>query len=183
MRVCNSRKLDVTLLQACSELKQLTLEIDVVIHAIGILTALPAILEENEQIEYLSLGAGNTGREFDLETSSRIAEFKFINWRGGPESIRQNSLFKDFFWLAESDTTKNRYLYVLDTEKPLKFLNGKRALSSVTSKDARLAKAISERYGTRFSRVGDYYRFRKDSVNIVDVSAISPNLSELNRSK
>jgi hypothetical protein len=45
-----------------------------------------------------------TGRSFDLETSYRVAvaEFKFIRWQGGPESIRQNQLFKDFYLLARS---------------------------------------------------------------------------------
>jgi hypothetical protein len=32
------------------------------------------------------IGAGYTGREFDLETNYRVAEFKFIHWRGGPEA-------------------------------------------------------------------------------------------------
>ena len=59
-------------------------QINVLIHSIGILLSLPKILENNEIIEYLSLGAGNTGRQFDLETNCRIAEFKFINWQGGP---------------------------------------------------------------------------------------------------
>ena len=66
-------------------------------------------------IEYVSLGAGNTGRAFDLETNQRIAEFKFIHWQGGPESIRQNSLFKDFYEMAEYDTRKQKFLYVLGT--------------------------------------------------------------------
>jgi hypothetical protein len=45
-----------------------------------------------------------TGRSFDLETSYRVAvaELKFIRWQGGPESIRQNQLFKDFYLLAGS---------------------------------------------------------------------------------
>jgi hypothetical protein len=44
-----------------------------------------------------------TGRSFDLETSDRVAvaEFKFIRWQGGPESIRQNQLFK-LYLLARS---------------------------------------------------------------------------------
>ncbi|WP_283814259.1 hypothetical protein [Bradyrhizobium aeschynomenes] len=41
---------------------------------------LPHILEEGEIVDYVSLGAGNTGRPFDLETNRRIAEFKFIHW-------------------------------------------------------------------------------------------------------
>jgi hypothetical protein len=63
-----------------------------VIHALGILLCLPHILRPGEVIDYVSLGAGNTGRAFDLETSLRVAEFKFIHGQGGPGSIRQNSL-------------------------------------------------------------------------------------------
>jgi hypothetical protein len=61
------------------------------------------ILRPGEVIDCVSLGAGNTGRAFDLETNLRIAEFKFIHWQGGPESIRQNSLFKDFYEMAEHE--------------------------------------------------------------------------------
>lgn len=69
-------------------------KVNVVIHALGILLCLPHILEADGTVQYVSLGAGNTGRQFDLETDRRVAEFKFIQWQGGPESIRQNSLFK-----------------------------------------------------------------------------------------
>lgn len=111
-------------LAAAAEIKRMAGQINVAIHALGILLCLPHILGEDEVVEYVSLGAGNTGREFDLETNHRIAEFKFIRWHGGPESIRQNSIFKDFFLLAESAVEKEKYLYVLGTEHPLKFFNG-----------------------------------------------------------
>jgi hypothetical protein len=100
-------------LSAAASLKRLAGQVNVAIHATGILLCLPHILEAEEIIEYVSLGAGNTGREFDLETNRRIAEFKFIHWRGGAESIRQNLLFKDFYLLAESKSSKRKYLYVL----------------------------------------------------------------------
>src|SRR5271163_3729460 len=96
-------------LGAAGQVKQLAGQINVVIHALGILLCLPHILRPGEIIEYVSLGAGNTGRAFDLETSLRIAEFKFIHWQGGPESIRQNSLFKDFYEMAEHETHKEKY--------------------------------------------------------------------------
>jgi hypothetical protein len=32
-----------------------------------------------EQVEKVSLGAGNSGREFDRETNYRVAEFKFVH--------------------------------------------------------------------------------------------------------
>jgi hypothetical protein len=66
-------------------------------------------LEPAERVEYLSLGAGNTGKAFDLETDLRVCEFKFINWQGGAEAIRQNALFKDLYLLAEASTAKRKY--------------------------------------------------------------------------
>jgi len=74
-------------LGAAALVKRLASQINVVVHALGILLCLPRILRPGEAIDYVSLGAGNTGRAFDLETNQRIAEFKFIRWQGGPESM------------------------------------------------------------------------------------------------
>ncbi|MGH6995867.1 MAG: hypothetical protein ACREES_09225, partial [Stellaceae bacterium] len=117
-------------LVAAGLLKAVAGQINVVIHALGILLCIPHILEKGELIENVSLGAGNSGRAHDLETSHRIAEFKFIRWRGH-DAVRENSLFKDYFSLAASQLPKRKYLYLLGTDYPLKFLNGGRALSSV----------------------------------------------------
>ena len=95
-------------------------QINVVIHALGILLCLPHILRPGEVIDYVSLGAGNTGRAFDLETSLRIAEFKFIHWQGGPESIRQNSLFKDFYEMAEHETQNRPHNGKVPDARPVK---------------------------------------------------------------
>jgi hypothetical protein len=158
--------------------KRLAGQIHVVIHALGILLCLPRILEEGERLEYVSLGAGNTGRNFDLETNARIAEFKFISWQGGPESVRQNSLFKDFFFLAEYEGSKRRYLYVLGTEYPLKFFNGNRALSSVlTHRDVQ--KQFHSKCGDAYWTVREYYTQRKHLVTIEDVSPWIPELLEV----
>ena len=86
-KLCKTNNLDSKLLTASFEIKEIAPQVNVVIHAAGILTALPAILEKGEKVEYLSLGAGNTGKAFDLETNHRVAEFKFIHWKGGAESI------------------------------------------------------------------------------------------------
>ncbi len=110
--MCEKENLTPSLLQAAFQIKRLAGQINVLIHGVGILAAIPKILDEDEHIEYLSLGAGNTGRLFDLETDKRIAEFKFINWQGGAEAIRQNSLFKDFYNLVEYETHKKRFLYL-----------------------------------------------------------------------
>lgn len=163
-------------LAAAAEMKRLAGQINVTIHALGILHSLPHILEPDERIHYVSLGAGNTGRAFDLETNLRVAEFKFIRWRGGPESIRQNSVFKDYLLLAENPTPKRKYLYLLGTEQALKFLRGGRALSSVLSRNDKLRKMFAERFGDTFPTVGDYFAAHAGAVQIEDVS---PWLSEL----
>jgi hypothetical protein len=46
------------LLASAYELKRAASEINVIIHAIGILLCLPHILEPDERVQYLSLGAG-----------------------------------------------------------------------------------------------------------------------------
>ena len=151
-------------------------QINVVIHALGILLCLPHILRQGETIEYVSLGAGNTGRAFDLETNQRIGEFKFIHWQGGPESIRQNSLFKDFYEMAEHETKKEKYLYVLGTEHAEKFFNGGRALSSVLKGNATLGKKVADKFADRYRTVREYYLPRKGLVVIQDVSSFVPEL-------
>jgi hypothetical protein len=174
-------RIDSGVLVAAYSIKRLAGEINVVIHTLGILLSLPHILEEGEAVESLSLGAGNTGRKFDLETNRRIAEFKFITWRGGPESIRQNTLFKDFYLLAEEETEKRRCLYVVGTEKPLRFLTGGRDLASVMSKDLGLWRTFQGRYGDTLRRVRDYYQLRKSRVEIVDIAAVVPGFADATR--
>ncbi len=126
-------------------------------------------------VQYVSLGAGNTGREFDLETNQRVAEFKFIHWQGGAEVIRQNALFKDFYNLAESASKKDKYVYVLGVDFPLKFLNGNRSMSSVLSRHVRLANAFKAKY-PKCEVVRDYFALRKSDVKIEDVSSYLPGL-------
>jgi hypothetical protein len=160
------------LLSSAYVLKDAAGEINVVIHALGILLLVPQILLAEERVEYLSLGAGNTGRPFDLETNFRVAEFKFSRWRGGADTIRQNSMFKDFFQLAEYSTDKQKYLYILDLPLQLQFLHGRRALSSVTSKNAKIASDFNQLYGGRFQTVRDYFSFRRDAVKLVDMEPL-----------
>jgi hypothetical protein len=163
-------------LGAAGLIKQLAGQINVIILTLGILLCLPRILRSGEIIDYVSLGAGNTGRAFDLETNQRIAEFKFIHWQGGSESIRQNSLFKDFYEMAECVTPKEKYLYVLGTEHGEKFFNGRRALSSVLRGNVTLRKKFTDKFGDRYRAVRDYYLPRKGLVVIQDVSPFVPEL-------
>ena len=167
---CGSRKIDHTFLASALSIKKVAGQINVIIHAAGILHSLRSILEQGELVESVSLGAGNTGRKFDLETNFRVAEYKFIDWQGGPESIRQNGIFKDFFELAEHETTKRKFLYVVGTEFPLRFFRGGRALTSILSRQPLLLERIYTKYGKGITKVCEYYEIKKQDVNICDVS-------------
>jgi hypothetical protein len=170
--ILNRESVSRELLSGAYLLKRAAGQINVVIHALGILFVVPHILESGERIEYLSLGAGNTGRAFDLETTHRVAEFKFIHWQGGAETIRQNALFKDYYLLAEHSTPKRKYLYVLGTEHPLRFLRSGRSLKSIMSRNNMLWAEFQNRFGDRFSTVGEYFAYRQDDVCVVDISAM-----------
>jgi hypothetical protein len=166
-------------LAAAGSIKRLVGQINVVIHALGILLCLPKLLHADEVIEYVSLGAGNTGKPFDLETNRRIAEFKFIRWQGGPESIRQNALFKDFYLMARYASPKRKFLYVLGVEYPTRFFNSGRSLSSVLSGHAALQQQFVAEFGQQYRTVSDYYTPRQHSVTIEDVSPLIPQLTEI----
>lgn len=161
---------DQNTFRAAVEMKRLAAQIDVTVHALGILLCLPSILEPAERVQYVSLGAGNTGRDFDLETNFRVAEFKFIRWRGGAESIRQNQVFKDFFELAQSDTTKRKYLYLQGTYHALKFLQGGRSIDSILSRNHKVRTRFFTLHGKRFRKVREYFAAYHKDVNIVDIS-------------
>ena len=163
-------------LAAAGLVKRRAGQIDVIIHALGILQCLPEMLQPDELVESVFLGAGNTGKRFDLETNRRVAEFKFIAWRGGSEAIRQNSLFKDFYGLAEHDSPKSKHLYVLGTEHPLRFPNGQRAINSVLSRNAKILAEFRARY-PEYQVVRDYYLPRRDLVAIEDVTSMLPGLA------
>jgi hypothetical protein len=165
---------DLTMLKGAFELKKIAGEVNVAIHALGILASLPYILQPHERIIDLSLGAGNTGRNHDLETDLQIAEFKFIKWRGGAEAIRQNSLFVDIFRLAEHDTDRRRVVYLTSLDHPLRFLHGRRALTSILSGHSVIADRLDSIYGSQFSVVSEYWNSVDGRVELVDLSLIVP---------
>lgn len=170
--LCKLEKINGSFLTSARSIKKLAGQINVIIHAAGILRSLPMILEKGEKVESVSLGAGNTGKKFDLETNLRVAEYKFIDWQGGSETIRQNGIFKDFFELAESNTEKRKFLYVVGVDWPTKFLNGGRALSSVLSRHHLIAEKIAAKYGPGIKTVCDYYTIKKQDVTICDVEPL-----------
>lgn len=157
-------------LTAAASLKRIAAQVNTAIHALGIMLCLPHLLEDGEIVEYVSLGAGNTGRAFDLETNSRVAEFKFIHWQGTAETIRQNSIFKDFFLLEDYQTSKRKYLYVLGIAHPLKYFNARRAIASVLSKDEAVRDQFRNRFGDHYTTVREYFTDHGQAVFIEGVS-------------
>lgn len=91
--ILKHQRVTTALMRSAVEVKRAASQIDEIVHAVGTLLALQDILADDENIESLSLGAGNTGRSFDVETNKRVAEFTFIDWKGGAESIRKQKLF------------------------------------------------------------------------------------------
>lgn len=90
--------------------------------------------------------------------------------------MRQKALFKDFYSLAEANTTKERFLYVTDATYPRQFLNSQKATKSVMSRNIRLWECFQRRYGDRFSVVCEYFEYRQDLVKIVALSELLPDL-------
>jgi hypothetical protein len=168
--------IDARVLEAAFAIKKIASQINVTIHVLGIILSLPKILEPGEVIESVSLGAGNTGRKFDLETDRRIAEFKFISWKGGAEAVRQNQLFKDFYLLAEADSVKRKELYVTGALHPERFFASGRSIQSILSRNNRLWELFQAQHGERFSYVKEYIDFRRQEVRIIDLSELLPEL-------
>ena len=174
--ILTGNQIDLDILLAAMLIKKSSSQIDEIVHAIGILLALPSILREGERVESLSLAAGNTGKGFDLETDQRIAEFTFIQWQGGSEVIRQNKILKDFYFLAEEDTSKEKELYTIGTYYPEKFFRSKRSLPKILEGNAKLGDAFRKRYGTQYEKVRDYCIPRIELVALRDICVHIPIL-------
>jgi hypothetical protein len=164
------------LIRAAATVKELAGQVHVVMHAAGLLAALPHILEPNEIVESLSLGAGNAGRAHDLETDRGIAEFTFIDWRGS-DTIRQNKLFGDIINLMASRTSKRRIAYVLGLDHPMRFLLGRRSIESVLSRSSRARIRFEELHGdSTYTTVRDYWAYAKDEVEVIDLRELVPSV-------
>jgi len=152
-------------------IKQLSSQVDVMIHAFGTLYALLNILEPDEIIIEMSLGAGNTGKQYDVATSKRLAEFKFANWNSSSNTIRQNTIFKDFVGLVRYDDIEKRkkYIYCLDHSHVIDFFeNSGRNLQNVLSRNTIHQK--HEDLWDSYSSVKEYFNKHKNEVGIVDLN-------------
>ena len=162
-------------LNAALDVKSVMGQINVVVHTLGIINSLPYLLEDNEVVESVSLGADNASSEFDLITNKRIAEFKFITWRGN-DSMRLKTTFGDYYNLVEYNTEKEKYLYLTDCSYFRKFLNGRRSFSSILSKNNKIAKEFEAKYNNKYNFLNEYYDDNKFKVNLISLNDIAPDL-------
>jgi len=156
-------------------IKSLSAQVDVAIHAYGILLALSKILGDDERIEYLSLGAGNTGKPFDVSTLKRVAEFKFAQWADSRNAIRQNSIFKDFLELALYNDSggRKKYIYCYSAAAIIKFLSSSnRNLESVLSRNSIRKREKYSGYQLKYRVVKDFYVDFKNEVEIVELAGL-----------
>ena len=162
-------------LNAALDVKSVMGQINVIVHTLGIINSLPYLLEDNEVVESVSLGADNASSEFDLITNKRIAEFKFITWRGN-DSMRLKTTFGDYYNLVECNTEKEKYLYLTDCSYFEKFLNGRRSFSSILSKNNKIAKEFEAKYNNKYNFLNEYYDDNKFKVNLISLNDIAPDL-------
>jgi hypothetical protein len=161
----NTDSINHELIQAARSIKHAAAQIDVVLHAIGIVVLLPSILEDSEVVESLSLGAGSSeANRFDLETNRRIAEFTFIEWTGN-DNTRLQKMFKDFYRLSEFETQKRKELWLTDDAYVLKYFRSGSSIRSATHKHRDVWEAFQLKY-PEIGTVRDYYRVRGETVRI-----------------
>lgn len=159
-----AHQINADLLRAALFVKHSAAQIDVVIHALGILALLPTVLDPDETLESLSLGAGSSEKNrFDVETNRRVAEFTFIEWQGN-DNTRLQKMFKDFFRLAEYETTKTKELWLTDDQFVLKYLRSGTSIRSATHKHRNVWESFVEKY-PKLTKITEYYRLHESTVH------------------
>lgn len=144
------------------------------IHAAGIVLALPHVLDEGERITVRpSLAAGNdSSRPYDLRTDRRAAEFKFSQWKGS-DAMRKRQTFKDLVHLAASDAPRAE-LFVVGPE-PEAFL---RTCTSSAGWGLDRAKSVRELFVQRFgpleTTIAAFSATHASHVKIIDIRTLLP---------
>lgn len=163
------------LYEASLEVKRLSAQIDEMLHASGIIKCLPAILDNGEIIESLSLASGADGEGIDLVTNKRIAEFKFSKWQiGKANGMRKRQVFADLVQLYINPSKKKKELYVLSYDMVFKFVQSKKAMNkNVLSKSGGLDKKL-EAYLFKNKLEAIYLNdiYSKSNVKIIDIETI-----------
>lgn len=162
---------------AAKIIKEASSQIDEIVHASGIMIAKEVWLHKDEEVQYLSLGAGNHKEHFDMETNLRIAEFKFGKWNeNSANGIRRRGYFSNYISLLTANDHRSRYFVVEDKKSFLKFMNGKAAWRNVLSKNPtglkKMEKFIIENKKEHLVRVGEIYKEFEERVTILEYNQI-----------
>ena len=96
-----------------------------------------------------------------------------------PKGRGRKTLFQDFYKLAREETSKEKYLYLLNTEIPLRFLRGKSQVRNILNRNQSLLKDFEDRYGWKYPTVGDYYAAYRDQVKLVDLTKSVPGFADI----
>jgi len=146
--------------------------IDTLIHAAVITQTLPLILEPGEVITNRpSLGAGNdVARNYDLETSVRVAEFKLSSWKGA-DGMRKRGVFADVVGLSMDRTGRRRQVFVVGP------LPGRYLSTSRQKAVGALSKAALKLRGAGIDPDMSVAEFtRQAQVEVVDLTTLIPHL-------
>ena len=169
-----SAGITVDLLAAAVTVRARLGRISDLVHAAGIVLALPALLEEGERIEVLpSLAAGNDPkRPYDLQTDRRAVEFKFSQWKGA-DAMRKRQTFKDFVLLAASDAPRAELLVVgPEPERFLRTCTSTAAWGLDRTPAARAAFAL--KFGALDVSIAEFTASHAARVAITDVCTLLP---------
>ncbi|MFF6783734.1 PE-PGRS family protein [Streptomyces sp. NPDC012510] len=145
------------------------------IHAAGIVLALPHLLEDGEEISVRpSLAAGNDPRRpFDLETDRRVAEFKLARWRGA-DAMRKRQTFKDLVMLAADRTGRRAELFVVGPE-PGRFLSTSKATAAwALDRTLHARRVFEESFGSLDVSVAQFTERHAGHVEVTDLCDVLP---------
>lgn len=167
---------------AAKIIKDASSQIDEIVHASGIMIAKEVWLNEDEEVQYLSLGAGNHKERFDMETNLRIAEFKFGKWNdNSANGIRRRGYFSNYINLLTANDQRNKYFIVEDKKSFLKFVSGKATWRNVLSKNPsgfkKLEKFIIENKKEHLVTVGEIHKEFEELVTIIAYNQIIENIN------
>lgn len=166
-------ELDEDLIDSALIIRERIGMIDTLIHAAVITVVLPLILQPGETLtKRPSLGAGNDpDRNFDLETSHRVAEFKLSSWKGS-DGGRERGLFADVVGLSLDTTGRKRQVYVVG-QRPVRFLTqGSRNAAKTLSK---VALKLRDPAGIDASTTVSEFT-KAANIEVIDLTTLLPKL-------
>lgn len=86
------------------------------------------------------------------------------------------NFFKDFYCLAESGTSKQRFIYVLGDDHAQRVFTIRTSCKGMLRKFADLQGALVTKYGPDLT-VREYFGLKKDLIQIVNLKSVSPSVA------